>query len=271
MDLPSLVVNRHDGYVEVRMLPRRRTLEMPNAEIHWELGELFSSLRGDHSVRVVVLTGDGEDVFYAPAHMDSWVGHAFHDDPRRTWQVFSGITRCFENMVAMEKPIVARVNGPAIGLGQSLMFASDIIVAQRDARIGDMHMAMGEILPYGPPYGLVPGDGGAAFVPAHMSPAMAKEYLMLGREFTAAQLAEQGIINYAVPVEDLDRVTDELVQRLLRRSAYALAWTKRVANRSLAASLNLTLDAGSAYEMVNLLQIQNARFTDFTGSSGLRV
>lgn len=264
MQLPSLVVDRHDGYVEVRMLPRRETLSNPEAEIHWELGELFSTLRGDNSVRVIVLTGDADDEFYAPAPKEAWQGKALHDDPRRTWQVFTGIIRCFENMVAIEKPIVARVNGPAVGLGGSLMFASDIIVARQDARIGDMHMAMGDMEPYGPTYGLVPGDGGAAFVPMHMAPAMAKEYLMLGRELTALQLAEWGIINYAVAPEDLDEVTADLVRRLLGRSAYALAWTKRVANRDMAATLNAALDAAAGYEMVNLLQIQNSGFKDFT-------
>ena len=58
-------------------------------------------------------------------------------------------------MAEIEKPIVARVNGDAIGFGQSLMFASDIIVAREDVRIADMHMGMGEVEPFGPPYGIV--------------------------------------------------------------------------------------------------------------------
>ena len=73
------------------------------------------------------------------------------------------------------------------------MFASDIIVAREDARIADMHMGMGEVEPFGPPYGIVPGDGGAALVPLYMTPARAKEYLMLARAYGAGELARLGI------------------------------------------------------------------------------
>jgi enoyl-CoA hydratase len=265
MDLPSLIIERYDGYAVLKILPREQTLLNPAGEVHWELGEAFSQLRGDNDVRVVVLTGAADGTFEAPATLDTYqsdVGRSFHDDPARTWKVFTGIVRCYETMVSMEKPIIARVNGAAIGLGQGLMFASDIIVARSDARIGDMHMAMGEMAPYGPPYGIVPGDGGAAFAPLYLSPAMAKEYLMLGREFTAEDFANWGLINYAVNATDLDAKTDEIVDSLLRRSSYALAWTKRVANRNVVAALNLTLDSGAAFEMVNLLQIQKAGFVD---------
>lgn len=172
-------------------------------------------------------------------------GRKWRNDPARHWKVFTGIVRCHEAMAALEKPIVARVNGDAIGFGSSLMFASDLIVARRDARIADMHMGMGEVQPYGPPYGIVPGDGGLALVPLHFSPAKAKEYLMLAKKYSGEELARIGVINYAVPMEDLDHVVDDIVGRLLKRSAYALAWTKRVANRHLMAQLNMTLDAGA--------------------------
>ena len=107
----------------------------------------------------------------------------------------------------------------------------------------------------GPGFGIVTGDGGSSVVPLHMPIAMAKEYLMLAKPFTAAELAARGIVNYAVSAEELDAKTDEIVQALLRRSAYALAWTKRTINRRVADQLNMTLDASAAYEMVNFLQI----------------
>jgi enoyl-CoA hydratase len=64
------------------------------------------------------------------------------------------------------------------------------------------------------------------------------------------------VINYAVPADQLDAKVDELVQALLRRSAFALAWTKRTCNRGLVDHLNMTLDAAAAYEMVNFLQLE---------------
>ncbi|HZP89172.1 MAG TPA: enoyl-CoA hydratase-related protein, partial [Burkholderiales bacterium] len=95
---------------------------------------------------------------------------------------------------------------------------------------------------------------GGALVPLFMPPTLAKEYLMLARPFTAKDLANYGIVNHAVPASELDVTVDSIVSRLLRRSSYALAWTKRVANRLVASQLARTLDAGMAYEMINFLQ-----------------
>ena len=75
----------------------------------------------------------------------------------------------------------------------------------------------------------------------------------LGDWFVFVALA--GYINDAVPRERLDAVVDDIVARLLLRSSYALAWTKRTINRRLADQLNMTLDASAAYEMVNFLQL----------------
>jgi enoyl-CoA hydratase/carnithine racemase len=173
-----------------------------------------------------------------------------------------GLVHTMQTMIELEIPIVARVNGDAFGFGQSLMFACDIIVAREDAQISDIHLAMGDVTSaegrqIGPPQGTVPGDGAGALLPLYMSPALAKEYLMLSRVRTGAEraeLASAGLINYAVPASRLDEVTDSLVRELLARPPHALGWTKRIVNRGLAAQANLTLDASAAYEMINFLQ-----------------
>ena len=77
---------------------------------------------------------------------------------------------------------------------------------------------------------------------------------MLSQPYTGAELAKLGIINYAVPAAELDAKVDELAGKLLKRGAYALARTKRLVNRRVVDQLNLTLDAGVAYEMVTQLQ-----------------
>jgi enoyl-CoA hydratase len=86
-----------------------------------------------------------------------------------------------------------------------------------------------------------------------MSPVKAKEYLMLAEPHPASELARLGVINYAVPANELDKKVEEIVQRLLSRGAYELAWTKRLVNRRVVDQLNRTLDAGVAYEMVGFL------------------
>ncbi len=87
---------------------------------------------------------------------------------------------------------------------------------------------------------------------------------MLAKPYTAKELAQMGAINYAVPMEQLDSVVNDVVERLLQRSAYGLAWTKRVINRLMQDQLNRTLDAAAAYEMVSFLQLERTGFKDKT-------
>jgi enoyl-CoA hydratase/carnithine racemase len=262
-DFPSLVLDQADQVLTIRMRgPEHLTPEdrARNADIHWELGDIFSRLRGDGSVRVIVLTGFEDGIFLRPARTalyDSPERLARQNDPARNFKVFTGVVRYHEAVTGMEKPVIAKVNGDAIGIGQSVMFACDLIVSREDAKVRDNHMELGES-GFGSPVGVVPGDGGVALVPSLMSPALAKEYLMLCKEFTGRQLADMGIINYAVPLAELDAATDRLVKGCLSRSAYALAWTKRLTNRVFITQMQMGLDASAGYELVNFNQAERA-------------
>lgn len=256
LQLESCRLSKDGEIATVTIIPPRN-LAAGTADLHWELGEVFSALRSDTSTRVVVFTGeDGE--FYQP--MDG----AFYDqpelreyvaDPPHSYKTFTGIVRVHQAMAELEKPIVGKINGNALGFGTSLMFACDLIIANEDALVIDIHLGMGEVKEGGPNFGIVTGDGGSALIPLFFSPAVAKEVLMLAKRMTGRELADMNVINYAVPLSELDSKTDEIVAALLRRSAFALAWTKRTANRIVAHHLNMTLDAAAAYEMVNFLQL----------------
>jgi enoyl-CoA hydratase len=227
--------------------------------IHPELGRIFTELRGDNSIRVIVITGDeGGCGFLLPPPRDSYLDNKDSSrfvEPVNVWNTWLGVIRTHQGMAEIEKPIVAKVNGDAMGFGQSVAFASDIIVAREDARFMDHHMSgvfaanySGVVKEGGHEYSSIPGDGAGALVPLFMTPAKAKEYLMLAKPYTAAELARLGIINYAVPAAELDEKVDDIVNRLLERSAYALAWSKRVANKRVVEQLNMALDSGQAYE-----------------------
>jgi enoyl-CoA hydratase len=214
---------------------------------HKELGLALQELRGANEIRVIVLTGLG-DVFFVPP--SGAPGPKARHNPGEDWDLTLGLARTLQAFIEVEKPIIAKVNGPAIGFGSSLVFACDFIIAAEDAVIADYHLGMGETGFGRSDVGVVPGDGGAVFVPLHMPPAMAKEYLLLARQYTGAELARMGIVNRAVPADRLDAEVDEFASRLLKRSSYALAWAKRVVNRRFEANFNLTFDAAWAYEMV---------------------
>ncbi|MFQ5426548.1 MAG: enoyl-CoA hydratase/isomerase family protein [Gaiellales bacterium] len=253
-----------DGQVATVTIIPPRNLEGGTADLHWELGEVFSQLRGDTTTRVVVLTGeDGElyqpmsGEFYDTPELRGYVA-----DPEHSWKTFTGLVRLHQTMAELEKPIVGKVNGNALGFGSSLVLACDLIIADEEALIIDIHLGMGEVKEGGPNFGIVSGDGGSALAPLFFSPAKAKEFLMLAKRYTGRELADMNVINYAVPASELDAKVDEIVQALLRRSSYALAWTKRTCNRRVADHLNMTLDSAAAYEMVNFLQIDRLDGSD---------
>jgi enoyl-CoA hydratase len=254
-----------DGVATIGMLPsgdaQYRRMREAEGKVkkffpkHKEVGEAIEELRGDNDVRVIVLTGLGDMFFIPPSSGPGIQAH----DPGEDWDLTQGLARTFNAIIECEKPIVARVNGAAVAYGSSLVFACDFVVADEEAMIADYHLGMGE-LPFGrADFGVVPGDGGSVFVPMQMTLAHARDFLLLARPFTGRELADLGYIHKAVPRDQLDGAVKELCDRLLKRTPYALAWSKRVLNRRIAQQFALTFDAAWAYEMVNFYMEHAAR------------
>jgi len=236
--------------IEKHLREQRQKGRPGGAQRAAEVGRALNELRDDDTVRVIVVTGR-DDVFTIPP---SNYGH--HGNPGGDWDIMSGVTRAVEAMCTIEKPVIAKLNGHAVGFGANLVLACDFIIAREDAIIADHHMSCGELIIDGKMVGsaehcMVTGDGGAVFAPLKMPLNMAKEYLMMARPFTAKELAAMGVVNYAVPAAELDAKTDEIAQRLLKRNAYALALTKRVLNKQVMASFNRVHDAALGYEFLN--------------------
>ena len=141
-------------------------------------------------------------------------------------------------MLDLEKPIVCRLNGAAAGLGASIALLCDVIVANNAALIGDPHVKVG----------LVAGDGGAVIWPQLIGFARAKEFLMTGEMLPAARAAEIGLINYAVPADQLDSKVAEVVGKILANPRWAVRWTKTATNIPLKMLANQICDAALAYE-----------------------
>ena len=217
---------------------------------HVEIGAALAELRTDNGVRVVVITGD-DAFFLPPKGSPKASGHT----PGHDWDLTQGMHRTYQTIIEIEKPVIAKVNGNAIGFGSSLAFACDLIVAREAAIFCDHHLAMGKSIQGGrTDFGTVPGDGGTVFVPLHMPPCLAKEYLWLAKEMTAKELAAAHIINAAVPRAELDTKVDAIAKALLERTPYALALAKRAANKVFAERFNLTYDLAWSYELLNFFQ-----------------
>ncbi len=267
-DLRTIKVTRDGACATIRFSPPllvHKDGESLRPGRHRELGIALDRLRFDNEIRVIVITGE-EDVFCMTA-----VNHPhFHGHtPDKTWDGLQALQHTFQLVIEMEKPIIAKVNGGVKGFGSSLVFACDFVIAREDAVFCDHHLGMGDgNPPVGRPgAGIVPGDGGTIFVPLNMPPAMARDYLWLGKQFTGRQLADKGAIAEAVPAGELDATCDRLVDALLRRPPYALAFSKRSFNRFYADRFNLMFDLGYAYEMMN--KEQHDRYVDGRGTKTL--
>ncbi len=230
-------------------------------DVHTAIARALEELRWDDSVRIVVITGKDNGEFYWAPGPGYYTPERLSrmnpgNRPAGRWSVEQGATRITETLALMDKPVIARVNGHASSNGQAILFGCDLIVAWEDAIITDNHLALQDVVdpdgvPHGYPFAMAPGDGAGALVPLFMPPTKAKEYLFLGGAYTAKDFAEMNIVNYAVPLDRLDEVTDRLVEALLRRPARTLARTKRGVNKMLVQQMNQSYDALNYAEMLD--------------------
>jgi enoyl-CoA hydratase len=235
--------------------------EKDYTEVHIAIALALEEFRNDSTTRVIVITGQRDGEFHVaprPAHYDV-KAHCDRLNPigrvdKLPTKPNRGVSRTIEALALCEIPVIARLNGDAIGFGQSIMFGCDIIIAREDAVISDVHLGQGDVVDHngerrGFPWAVTPGDGALTFLPFFLTPAIMKEYLFLSRSFTAAQFAAMNIINYAVPLPALDAKVDLIVGELLKRPSFALARTKRACNKHIVAQMNLVTEHAHESEM----------------------
>lgn len=220
-------------------LQRPDTLNAVNEQMHKDLVDVLAFVAEDPGSDVLVLTGAGR-AFSAGGDLAYMAENAAH--PERFDLDVRRAKRIVFAMLDLEKPLVCRLNGHAVGLGATLALLCDVIFAVDTAKIGDPHVSVG----------LVAGDGGAFIWPQRIGYARAKEYLLTGELVPALVAAQIGLINHAVPAAELDAAVDGFCRRLLNGSSQAIRWTKVAANLELKRIAHATLDAGIAYEAVTV-------------------
>ena len=209
-----------------------------DAAMHEDLARVFVDLQRDPDSDIIVLTGAGR-AFCAGGDFD-WFQEQINE-PRKFRDIGHEAKRIVFSLLDLEKPIVCRMNGAAAGLGATVALLCDVIVAEENAKIGDPHVKVG----------LVAGDGGAVIWPQLIGFARAKEFLMTGDLMTAKRAAEIGLVNYAVPLAELDSKVAEIVEKIAGNPRWAVRWSKTVVNIQLKDIANKLMDASIAYEMAS--------------------
>jgi len=213
------------------VINRPQVLNALNSEAHRQLREALRKAEEDPSVKVVVLTGEGDRAFCAGADVREFVDAK----PIEVRRHVEDSRKTVEALVKLSKPVVAMVNGLALGTGCELVLACDLAVASLDARLGQPEVKLG----------MMPGLGATQRLTALVGPKKAKELLMTGRTVSGEEAARLGLVNMAVPREELKRTVEELVEELKRHDPAVLRLIKDAVNRPLEA----LLDAGLNIEL----------------------
>lgn len=229
-----------EGRILTITMNRPDTLNAVNETLHRELARVFIDVQEDPDSDVIVITGAGR-AFSAGGDVD-WMQGAI-DDPGVFEKVAVEAKRIIFSQLELEKPLICRMNGHAMGLGASLALSSDIVIASEKAKIGDPHVQIG----------FVSGDGGAFLWPQLIGFLRAKEYLLTGDPIPAVEAARMGLINRAVPAERLDEEVYTLARRLASGATKAIRWSKVSINLGLKQLAHKIVDSSLAYEALSNL------------------
>jgi enoyl-CoA hydratase len=227
-----------NGRVLVLKLNNPTAFNAVTATMHRELSRIFGDIARDDAVDVVVLTGAGK-AFCAGGDI-AWM-QSMIDLPGSMAVIAAEGKRIVQSLLDLDRPVICRLNGDAVGLGATLALFCDVVIADESARIGDPHVRVG----------LVAGDGGAAIWPQLIGYVRAKEFLLTGDLMTARQAAAIGLINRAVPAGELDGEVEKLVAKLLRGAQQAIRWTKLSVNIGLKQLVDSVMEASLGFEVAS--------------------
>lgn len=230
----AVLVERR-GATALVTLNRPHQLNASDRELHRAVAAVWAEIGADPDLGAIVLTGAGR-AFSAGG--DAGLLQAMVADEALRTEMLDEAAALVRAMLACPLPIVAAVNGPAVGLGWSLASASDLVVMADTAFFADPHVTIG----------LVAADGGALTLPLLSGLLRAKEFVLLGERVPASEAMRLGLANRVVPPADVLETACGLADRLASYPRQAVRETRHVLNLGLQAAVDAGLDRAIAAE-----------------------
>lgn len=231
---PELLIEER-GPVRIITINRPEALNAVDARLSHGLAHVWAHLADDPDARAVVLTGAGR-AFSAGGDMVMF--KRIQVDPVERGRLIDEARRTFNEVVNFPLPVVAAVNGPAVGLGCTLAVLCDLVYVAESAFLQDPHVSIG----------LTAGDGGAPFWPLTMSVVKAKELLFFGERISGADAVSFGLANGVVPDGEILDKAIAVAERLAALPPQAVQSTKRAVNLHVARAAAAVLDYALAAE-----------------------
>jgi enoyl-CoA hydratase/carnithine racemase len=239
----------YEGYnvIKIEKIPEKKiavvTLNEPeyrnpiSSKSSTEIADIFEEIEMDDEVNAVVLTGAGK-CFSAGGDIREFNKVLEGKAPHFLLE-YKGM-RPFLNILDCRKPVIAAINGDAIGAGASIALCCDVTFMAEEARIADWHVRMG----------IVAGDGGCYYWPLYVGLNKAKELIMTGDPVTGAEAERLGLVNHAVPQEDVMPKAMEFAERLAGGPIQAISWIKTCMNKLAHQYIDMMAEVALARELL---------------------
>jgi enoyl-CoA hydratase/carnithine racemase len=213
------VLYEKKGGVAVITLNRPEKLNALNSKMNRDLKYAFREAKGDSSVRAIVLTGAGRG-FCSGADISDFAGGVTLEDFKKMTEqgIMPETIITPYDLIEVPKPIVAAVNGVAVGFGTNVLLNCDIIIASEAASFGEFFVRMG----------LIPDMNGCLLLPMLLGIHKAKELIFTGERINAQEALRIGLVNKVVPPDQLMPTAMELANRLAEGPPLAIAMSKKL-------------------------------------------
>ncbi len=218
-----------EGSVAVLTISRPEALNALNADLLNELGRAASIIKEDSSIAVLIITGEGK-AFVAGADIAA-MKDMDSEEGRKWGELGSSVFRKIE---LLEIPVIAAVNGFALGGGCELAMCCDIRIASENAKFGQPEVSLG----------ITPGYSGCVRLPRIVGPGKAKELIYTGDVITAGEAEKIGLVNKVVSADELMTTAKSLADKIVSRARLAVRYSKMAINRA----VETDIDTAIAFE-----------------------